>query len=472
MAYGGYSYLDFKYRPDRENDFTVLVWAKSATSIEKTAEAIAAESSVGSWTKLSTMNDFVWTHYRARIFRIDKVEKNSGFIHIAYPLEHFDAKNVLQFQASVMGNIFGLKELEELYVFDISMPKRYQHQFTGPVHGLEGIRKMARTEKSRRPHVGTIVKPKVGLTPKEWAGVAYNAFAGGLDLVKDDENLVDQDFCKWKDRLHEVTKAIEKAGGETGQSHLYSSNITDKYSRMLERLDYLNSMGLQRHVVVMLDTYVMGMSALQEILEHTKHCRFATHGHRAGFAGPNRGNYGINFQIYEKFYRLLGIDQMHIGTGVGKMEGSPAVIKRLHEIADQQHVKEKFYLGSLEMEFSGHIKPMLAIASGGVDAGKVDALIALHGKDVNIQAGAGVHGHPGGTLRGAMSLVQAIEAHMKGVPAPQFAKTHYELKEALKKWGYSDPNEIRKGLEYERKHAKALDSLALRKGRPGMELME
>ncbi|VVB98520.1 Ribulose bisphosphate carboxylase [uncultured archaeon] len=202
MAYGGYSYLDFRYKPDMENDFTVLFWAKASTPIEKTAEAIAAESSVGSWTKLSTMNDFVWTHYRARVFRIDKVGKGAGFIHVAYPIEHFDAKNIMQFQASVLGNIFGLKELEELYIFDIAFPKRYQHQFSGPRHGLEGIRKMAGTQKSRRPHVGTIVKPKVGLTPKEWAHVAYQAYAGGLDLVKDDENLVDQDFCRWKDRLH------------------------------------------------------------------------------------------------------------------------------------------------------------------------------------------------------------------------------------------------------------------------------
>ena len=98
-------------------------------------------------------------------------------------MEHFDVKNISQFQASVLGNIFGLKELEELYVFDISFPKKYQKQFKGPYAGVEGIRKMVGTQKSRRPHIGTIVKPKVGLAPKEWAKVAYESYAGGLDLV-------------------------------------------------------------------------------------------------------------------------------------------------------------------------------------------------------------------------------------------------------------------------------------------------
>ncbi|MDD5337443.1 MAG: RuBisCO large subunit C-terminal-like domain-containing protein [Candidatus ainarchaeum sp.] len=469
MAYGGYSYLDFRYEPDRENDFVVLFWAKSDASIEQTAEAIAAESSVGSWTKLSTMNDFVWKHYRARVFWLHKAGKNAGFIKIAYPIEHFDAKNILQFQASVLGNIFGLKELRELYVCDISFPKKYQKQFSGPKLGLPGMRRLVGTERDGRPHVGTIIKPKVGLTPKEWAHAAYEAYSGGLDLVKDDENLVDQEFCRWKDRLHEVVKAMENAGKETGQNHLYSSNITDRYSRMVERVDYLKACGLQRHVVVMLDTYVMGTSALQEILELTKKYGFATHGHRAGFAAANRGNFGVNFQVYEKLYRLLGIDQMHIGTGVGKMEGSPVTIKRLHDVAELRKLPEKFYLGALHMEFAEHIKPMLGIASGGVDAGKVDALIALHGLNTNLQAGAGVHGHPGGTRKGAMSLRQAVDAVMHGIPAREYAKTHPELAQAIAKWGYSNPLDVENALEHEKKNAKKLAALVLKKGRAAMD---
>lgn len=469
MPYGGYSYLDLKYKPDKETDFITLLWAKASTPIEKTAEAIAAESSVGSWTKLKTMNEFVWKHYRARVMWIGKVNDKSGFIKIAYPLEHFDTKNMLQFQASVLGNIFGLKELEELYIWDISFPRKYQKYFTGPKHGLSGIRKMAGTEKSGRPHIGTIIKPKVGLTPKEWAHVAYEAYVGGLDLVKDDENLVDQKFCRWKDRLHEVVKSIESAGKETGQNHLYSCNITDRYSRMVERVEYLKSMGLQKNIIVMLDSYIIGPGALQDILELTKRYGFATHGHRAGFAAANRGNFGVNFQIYEKFFRFLGIDQLHIGTGVGKMEGSPIAIKRLHDIAEQQKLPEKFYLGSLEMEYASHIKPMLSIASGGLDAGKVDALVKLHGMNLNIQAGAGVHGHPGGTRKGAMSLRQAVDAVMEGVSSMEYKKTHHELAEAIAKWGYFFPKKVQEQLDYEKKNAKKLSQLALKKGKEGMK---
>jgi len=125
MAYGGYEYIDFSYEPS-EKDFVVLAWIRSKTKIEKAAEAVAAESSVGTWTDIKTMNSYVFENYRARIFKIEKVTENSGFVYIAYPFEHFDSKNLCQFWASVFGNVFGMKKLEELYYLDLKIPKEFQ----------------------------------------------------------------------------------------------------------------------------------------------------------------------------------------------------------------------------------------------------------------------------------------------------------------------------------------------------------
>jgi len=439
MAYGGYTYLDLDYVPS-ENDFVVLMYTKGKYNLERLAEAIASESSVGTWTKIHTMNEHVFKHYRARIFKLFKVRENEGFVFIAYPLEHFDIKNFNQFQASVLGNIFGMKELEMLYILDIKFPKKYQKQFSGPANGLEGVRKYIGTEKNKRPHVGTIVKPKVGLAPKEFAKVAYEAWANGLDLVKDDENLVDQDFCKWEDRFNAVFEAKEKAELETGEKKIYCVNITDSsIERMEERVEKVVERG---HNCVMLDVYVLGITALQHMLEITKKHKLVVHAHRAGYAAWHRGDYGVNFQILEKVYRLMGVDQLHIGTGVGKMEGGALLIRRFHEIAEKYKGEEEFYLGSLDFEFCDHIKPLMPVASGGLDPSKVDALIAIHGKNITIQAGGGVHGHPKGTAKGAVALRQAAEAVAQGMTVKEYAKDHKELKEAIKHWGYVDPKEI------------------------------
>ncbi len=460
MAYGGYTYIDKKYVPAKD-DFVVLVWASGTVPVEEIAEALAAESSVGTWTKLKTMNEKVFQKLKARVFKIAKTTAKSGLIWIAYPLEHFDVKNIIQFQASVLGNVFGLKELTSMRILDIEFPEKYQKQFPGPFGGIKGIRRYVGTEKSGRPHLGTIVKPKVGLTPREFAAVAYEAYMGGCDFVKDDENLTDQRFCPFRARFEEMMEVIDRVRSETGRKVLYAPNISDRYERMMERLDYIHFHGAP---MVMVDVFVVGYSALQEITGEARGKRTFIHAHRAGYAAESRGEFGITFAVHEKFYRMLGVDQLHVGTGVGKMEGSPLYIKRLRDIVALQKLNEKLYLGSLAQEWDAKIKPVMPVASGGVGPGIVDAMLALHGKDVVVQAGGGIHGHPRGTRAGAKAMRQAIDAAVKGIPAPKYAKTHRELAEALKKWKYMPPNTVKKLLAQERKRAKTLRKRALSKG--------
>ena len=454
MAYGGYRYIDGKYSPSRD-DFVVLVWVKGKKSLDKLAEAIAAESSVGTWTKIKTMNERVFKNYRARVFTIIKVNDKAGYVFIAYPYEHFDDKNLLQILSSIIGNVFGLKELEELYFLDILLPLKFQRQFRGPLYGLRGIRRYVNTTKSRRPHVGTIVKPKVGLAPEEFAKVAYEAWVGGIDLVKDDENLVDQNFCRWRDRFDEVFEAMDKAEQETGEKKLYATNISDiSIDRMLDRMYYVKSRG---HRMVMLDVYMIGFSGLYHILEYAQKYRLMIHAHRAGYAAWHRGGFGVSFRILEKLYRLMGVDQLHIGTGVGKMEGGVLSIKRMHELAENMAGESKLYLGSMPFRFDQNIKPMMPVASGGLDPGKMDALVAIHGTNITAQAGGGVHGHPEGTEAGAKAMRQAAEAVGKGMSVVDYANTHAELGKAIKHFGYLDPDTIARELEYEKHNNEMLE---------------
>ncbi len=458
MTYGGYNYIEFDYEPS-EDDFIALFWIRGKEKIEKLAEAVASESSVGTWTAIKTMNETVLKNYRARIFRIEKVSETAGYVFIAYPFQHFDTKNLLQFQASVLGNIFGLKELDELYVLDIKFPLKFQKQFNGPLYGLNGIRRCVGTHKSKRPHVGTIVKPKVGLTPKEFANVAYDAWVGGLDLVKDDENLVDQGFCRWKERFDATFEAMDKAERETGEKKIYCTNITDvSFERMIERMDYVVERG---HNFIMLDVYILGLAALNHLVGEARKRKLAIHAHRAGYAAWHRGSFGVNFQIMEKLYRIVGVDQLHIGTGVGKMEGGALLIKHFHELAEKRKVGEKLYLGALQFEYTPHIKPIMPVASGGLDPARMEALIALHGKNVTAQAGGGVHGHPGGTRAGAKAMRDAAEAVASGISLKEYARKSKELKEALEHFNYIDPREIMEKLEFERKNRELLTEMVL-----------
>ncbi|MCD6462069.1 MAG: ribulose-bisphosphate carboxylase large subunit [Thermoplasmata archaeon] len=439
MVYGGYSYLDEGYEPDPDGDLVVLHWVRGRFSLEKLAEALAAESSVGTWTEIKTINDRVLREYRARVFRLHKVGETSGFVWIAYPLEHFDARNIAQVLASIRGNVYGLTELEALKFLDIRIPRRFQEFYKGPGYGIEGIRERVGSTGSGRPHVGTIVKPKVGLAPGEWADVAYEAWMGGCDFVKDDENLVDQPFCRFEERVMEVLERVDRVKEETGRRVMYAPNITDRWSRMLERMDFLKSQGWD---VAMLDVYMMGYPMVQEAVETLHERGFIVHAHRAGHTAETRGEFGANYAVFAKIWRLLGVDQLHTGTGVGKMEGSPLLIRRYGRIVRERHIPEALELLSLGQEWSDHIRSVMPVASGGLDPGRVDALAVIYGRDFVAQAGGGIHGHPDGTRAGARALRAAAEAVAEGVSSVEKAGEVPELKRALDKWGYVNPEDI------------------------------
>ena len=103
-------------------------------SIEEAAGGVAAESSVGTWTELTTEKPYV-TKLAAHVFNIEgKVAK------IAYPIELFEPANMPNILSSVAGNVFGLKALKNLRLLDIQFPKALLGSFKGPAFGIAGIR--------------------------------------------------------------------------------------------------------------------------------------------------------------------------------------------------------------------------------------------------------------------------------------------------------------------------------------------
>lgn len=124
-------------------------------------------------------------------------------------------------------------------------------------------------------------------------------------------------------------------------------------------------------------------------------------------------------RVISKVARIIGVDQLHIGTIVGKM------------FETKEEVTEN--CEALKMELSG-LKPVLPVASGGLHPSLVPALMKFFGKDFAIQAGGGIHGHKNGTSAGAMAMRQAVDATLKGISLEEYAEKHKELAIALQLW--------------------------------------
>ena len=202
-------------------------------------------------------------------------------------------------------------------------------------------------------------------------------------------------------------------------------NVTAETNKMLRRADFVKKHG---GTYVMVDVLTCGWSSLQTLRNSTK---LVIHAHRAGHAALTRNRYhGISMLTIAKLCRLIGVDQLHIGTIVGKMEGGKEIIDIENEIAEM-NVKEHDKV--LKQHWFG-MRSVFPVASGGLHPGHVPKLIEYFGKDVIIQMGGGIHGHPKGTAAGAKAARQAIDAAVQGKSLAEYAKTHKELKQALEKW--------------------------------------
>ena len=420
MKRGKFEFINLKYKP--KNDLVCLFRIEpNRISMEKAANTVALESSTGTWTKVvGSKLDYV-KKLQAKVFSI----KKDGRIKIAYPEELFETDNVPNILSSIAGNIFGMKAVNNIRLEDVSFPKSILKSFKGPRYGIEGIRKMMKIK--TRPLVGTIIKPKLGLNTQHHVESAYQSWIGGCDFVKDDENLASQKFNQFEKRLAKTLEMADKAESETGEKKAYLVNVTAETKEMMKRAQLAEKMGSK---YIMIDILTAGWAALQTLRE--ANFKTAIHAHRAMHAAFDRNpKHGMSMMVIADFARLIGVDTLHIGTGIGKLEGNIKDIEDLSEEIEDKNVKET--KERLAQRW-GKIKPTLSVSSGGLHPGHVPFLVKHLGKDLVVQAGGGIHGHPFGTEAGARAMRQAVDAVMKKVSLEKYAKTHVELEEALKLW--------------------------------------
>ena len=192
-------------------------------------------------------------------------------------------------------------------------------------------------------------------------------------------------------------------------------NITSETDQMLKRAQAVVDQGGE---YVMVDILTCGWSALQTL--RNQNFKLVIHAHRAGHAAFTKNQYhGISMKPIASIARIIGVDQLHVGTVVGKMSETKAEV--LENIAVCK--------GELD-----NLKPVLPVASGGLYPTLVPALLETFGNDVVLQAGGGIHGHPEGTVNGAKAMRQAVDAVLKNKTLAEYANSHKELSLALNHW--------------------------------------
>jgi ribulose-bisphosphate carboxylase large chain len=432
MSFEWYTdFVDEGYRPAK-NDLVCQFYCEPDVGInmKEAAGRIAAESSAGTWTTL-TRKPKMLKKVMAKAFEI-----NGNYVKIAYPVILWDEGNMPQLLSGIAGNIFGMKALNNLRLLDVSLPPSYLKNYQGPRYGIKGLRKLLHV--SKRPITGAVPKPKVGFSAREHSEVAFETWMGGFDLTKDDENLTSTSFNRFEERVRLMTKARQKAEKETGEIKSALLNITGPTHIMEKRAKLLHDYGWEYAMIDVVTTGAAGVQTMRNILGDYG---MAIHAHRAMHASFDRNpKHGMTMLFLAKIMRAIGVDQIHVGTVVGKLVGGKHDILDIErEITSKMLRDEKVEHEHYLHQDWGKIKPVLPVASGGLHPGLVPNVLDILGTDIGLLVSGGIHGHPDGTRAGAQAAMQAIEAHMSGQTLEEAAKNHHELAKALEKWGRAKP---------------------------------
>lgn len=399
------------YKPDyvpRDTDILCafrLVPQDGVDPIEASA-AVAGESSTATWTVVWTDRLTTYEEYQAKCYRVDPVPGTDQFIaYIAYNIDLFEEGSIANLTSSIIGNVFGFKALKSLRLEDMRIPPHYARTFQGPPHGI--VMEREYLDKFGRPLLGATVKPKLGLTARNYGRVVYEALRGGLDFTKDDENINSQPFMRWRDRFLFSIEGVNRAAAETGEIKGHYMNVTAATMEdMYERAEFAKEIG---SVIIMIDLTI-GYTAIQSMAKWARRNGLILHLHRAGHGTYTRQKtHGINFRVISKWMRLAGVDHIHAGTVVGKLEGDPNAVRGYYATLRSGKLQPDPALGLYFEQDWASLPGVMPVASGGIHAGQMHQLLHYLGEDVVLQFGGGTIGHPDGIAEGATANRVAVE---------------------------------------------------------------
>ena len=396
---------------------------------EAAAEAMAGEQSTGTFVAVPGETPELKARAAARVEKLEVVEeteaaslpgsgapKDGGrlvraHVTISWPLNNI-GPSLPNLMATVAGNLFELKQFSGLRLVDLRLPAAFAEAYPGPGFGVEGTRRLA--DVPRRPLVGTIIKPSIGLDPDETARLVRVLAEAGIDFIKDDELNADGPVCPFDQRARAVMRVVNDHADRTGKKVMVAFNLTGDLDQMRRRHDLVRDLGGTCVMASLNSVGLVGMIAFR------RHCELPIHAHRNGWGYLSRHPLlGWSYVAWQKIWRLVGVDHMHVN----------GLRNKFSEADDSVITSARACLSPL---FDGKPCIVMPVFSSGQTAMQPpDTYRALGSVDLIYAAGGGIMAHPLGPQAGVASLREAWDAAISGVALEDYARDHPALAAAI-----------------------------------------
>jgi ribulose-bisphosphate carboxylase large chain len=373
-----------------------------------TAEAMAGEQSSGTFVAVPGETAELKARAAARVETIRLLEDAAGpslpvarpmrengpwhraHVKLSWPLDNI-GPSLPNLLATVAGNLWELRQLTGLRLLDLHLPPAFASAYRGPKFGVAGTRRLAGV--ADLPLIGTIIKPSIGFSAAETAGLVRTLCEAGIDFIKDDELQSDGSHCRFDDRVRAVMAVINDHAGRTGKKIMFAFNLTGDLDQMRRRHDGVLAQG---GTCIMASLNSVGLVGMIELGRHTQ---LPIHAHRNGWGAISRHpSLGWEYTAWQKIWRLAGADHMHVNGIDNKFSETDA-----SGIASAK--------ACLTPMFETAANLAMPVFSSGQSAKQAHKTFeALGSTDLIFAAGGGILAHPEGPAAGVAALREAWAA--------------------------------------------------------------
>ena len=403
---------------------------ETSGSPEAMAAKIASDQSTGTFTDIPGETEQLKARCAAQVAAIRALPDAEGpglpttepgpfkraDVDILFPMEVIGT-DIAALMTICLGGVFSIKGLTGIRIMDIDLPAEFIRTHPGPRFGVEGSRRL--TGVHDRPLIGTIIKPNLGLAPEDSAAIARQLVEAGVDFIKDDEKLMNPAYSPLEERVRAVMPVILDHEQRTGKKVMYAFGLSSADpDQMLRHHDAIVAAGGNAAVVNVVSIGAAGLAFLR------KRTELVLHAHRNGWDILTRHPaLGFEFTVYQKIWRLLGVDQLQING-----------IRAKYWESDDSFVQSFRACSTPMLDARDRALPVVCSGQWG---GQAPETYQRTGSTVDLMylGGGGIVGHPGGPASGVRAIQQAWDAAVRGIPLETHARTHRELAQSLEKFG-------------------------------------
>jgi ribulose-bisphosphate carboxylase large chain len=326
----------------------------------------------------------------------DELNKTSGEVKIAFPVENADWKTdgISQLICHLMGGQMDIDVITACRLIDVKYPKSFTSNFLGPKYGMTGMRKF--TGQYNKPLFGAIIKPKIGVTPEILLEMVKELVDGGVDFIKEDEIMSSPPVCPLEKRVPLISNYLRSQSRKL----VYCYTINSDPHAIMNRAKFIaDNGGNGLHINVW-----SGLGSYNSVrqMDLPIYIHFQKSGDKTFTDKSHR--FSISWNVICDLAGIMGADTIHSGMWGGYMNESEEDLRKTLDILNSRNV--------------------VPALSCGMHAGLIDAINDRFGTEYMANVGGAIHGHPDGTIAGTKAMRQAIDK--------TYGDEYYQ---SIQKWG-------------------------------------